>query len=302
MRRWFAVLIFLLTAHMAHAKDVYLVLAEPSGGLSLLGHSALIFAEAEASPINGSVYTYGIRGRNPLRFRADKFPGLVYFQQTTIVENRSILLLKLKLSAEESLKLEAKVEGDIAEGDKFAEHNTFNLFDSNCITYLLAILNEVTTQERHVNVQDKSSFWTTIVNGPWTFVDNIRFRAPVPAIVALENHAIADGIMRWMPRFEVRQAQSFVSRLEPTVDKLAECKGWQAQTKAAVRMTLALALKEQNKPLLQSVRKLQLRTSVCTDEEKLNTQLWTAAHDVLPMLATDLRDVLRTFVKEGGAK
>ena len=93
-----------------------------------------------------------------------------------------------------------------------------------------------------------------------------------------------------------------MSRLEPTVDKLAECKGWQAQTKAAVRMTLALALKEQNKPLLQSVRKLQLRTSVCTDEEKLNTQLWTAAHDVLPMLATDLRDVLRTFVKEGGAK
>jgi hypothetical protein len=288
----------LLTSHVARAKDVYLALVEPSGGLSMLGHAALILAEDDASPITGAVYSYTVHGGSNYKFRAERHLGFSYFQQTSIVENRSMVLLKLNLSPEEKQKLAAKVQADVDSGDKFGHENSFNLFDINCVTYILTQINAVASADKQINIQAHSSFWTTIFGGPWNFLDNIRFRAPVPAIVYLESHPIAAEKLRWIPRFEIRQAQTVASRLIPALSQLSECKGWKPQTLDTLKLTAALALKQQSAPLLKAIRQLQEKSRACDHEDKLNSNFWMAAHDVLPLHATTLRDMVSAWAKE----
>ncbi len=288
-----AILILVFLSLHAEAKDVYLGLAEPGSGESLLGHSVLIFTSTGGSPLTGEVYSYGIRQLDIRTFLPEKMPAIQYFQITSIVENRSLMFLKLKLTEEEINKLEERAGHDVALGAEFSNQNWYTLVGTNCVTYLFRVLNEIVTPDRQIHLS--GSLLSSLAGGFKSFRDNIRFRIPSQAIVALSEHPLADGEIRWTPRFEIRQAQVFRERLQPNLESLALCQHWKPQTSKVVELTMSIALREKNLKLLESVRKLQNQGPKCSDEH-LSRKLWTAVHDILPLTATQIR----SRVKEWG--
>ncbi|HWU44877.1 MAG TPA: hypothetical protein VN132_15600 [Bdellovibrio sp.] len=97
-----------------YADDVYLGIAEPGIGQSTAGHAFLTFAPKNLSALLGSVYSYNAKiDHFPFRLGVDRFPGMLYYRQMVIKENRSLYYFKLKLSDDEALELARLVDSDL---------------------------------------------------------------------------------------------------------------------------------------------------------------------------------------------
>ncbi len=276
-----------------YADDVYLGIAEPGAGEAMAGHAFLSVAHKNLSPLLGMVYSYGAKPEGlSMRLAANRVPGMLYYKQMAIQENRSLYYFKLKVSDAEALELARLVESDYQTTQ--TQQESYDVLSNNCLTHVLSLINKIVPPSRQIqNLNGDASWLTQPVEN---FKETMRLKIPYLTPLALEKHALVDGKPHWIPKFDVEQKRLFNEVTIPAIQKLSACEQWQSQTSNLIALSVAMSLKQQDTELLQPIHRLiKNRNQLCREE---TLGFWDAVYNLIPYYQSAQLQIINDWMSE----
>ncbi len=301
---------FLITfyASLSFGKDVYLGIEEPGVGRLIAGHAFLIVTESGLSPLVGTSYSYGVtgsieeisQGHFPTQFSKREAPSMLYYREVIIQDNRSIYLVKLRLTSDEVDHLERLVKDEMLSPD-FSKKISYELLDSNCITHLIDLINQAVGNERKINLRGQKSGILGILEKIKNYRNRQQLSIPSHVVLALKDHPIIDGAITYMPSFGLQQKVKFQKELLPLIKQLSQCAQWHQETQHMVALVVTLGIRAKDEFYFRTLRKL-IKGSGCVEHKELVGRLWATVHDILPMTDVSLRNLLFSWKREVNLK